>query len=260
MPTTHDLAASYVDPDDLNNNTSNNPSFETVLDARLSRRSILMGTVGTAATAVFGSLAASAAGLGGEATAAPREKLLGFKEVAKSLADAVVVPAGYTASVLYALGDPLTASTPAYKNDGTDTDFENRAGDHHDGMEWFGLDNSGRPSANANSRGLLAMNFEATTDEKLSSFFLHANGGTSTLPRPAGEVPQGLRFQHAPDAAVRHRDRRTGARQPAAGHQIFPQRHQDPRHAEQLRHRQDALGHLPDRRRKLGRLFHTAQG
>jgi secreted PhoX family phosphatase len=90
--------------------------------------------------------------------------------------------------VLYALGDPLTASTPAYKNDGTDTGFESRAGDHHDGMEWFGLDASGKPSTSAIDRGLLAMNHEATTDETRSSFFLHANGGTSTLPRPAAEV------------------------------------------------------------------------
>jgi hypothetical protein len=27
----------------------------------------------------------------------------------------------------------------AYKNDGTDGDYENRFGDHHDGMEYFGL-------------------------------------------------------------------------------------------------------------------------
>ncbi|MGH8848112.1 MAG: PhoX family protein, partial [Polaromonas sp.] len=204
MSTTTDLDT-YVDPDDLNNNSSNNPSFETVLDARMNRRSLLKGSVGTAAAAVFGSLAASAVGLGEDAVAAPREKLLGFKEVAKSLADSVVVPAGYTASVLYALGDPLTAATPAYKNDGTDSDYENRAGDHHDGMEWFGLDGSGRPSTSANNRGLLAMNHEATTDEKLSSFFLHANGGTSVLPRPASEVDKELAIHGVAVVEVRRK-------------------------------------------------------
>ncbi|MBP6599874.1 MAG: DUF839 domain-containing protein, partial [Giesbergeria sp.] len=40
----------------------------------------------------------------------------------------------------------------------------------------------------ATERGLLAINHEATTDEKLSSFFIHANGGTATLPRPAAEI------------------------------------------------------------------------
>ncbi|MDO9196636.1 PhoX family phosphatase [Rhodoferax sp.] len=172
-----------IDFNDENSNTSANPSFDSVLQARLSRRTVLRGSVGTMGTVVFGglgSLSATACGGG--------DVLLGFDAVAKSLADVVSVPAGYTATVLYALGDPLTATTPAYKNDGTDTDFENRAGDHHDGMEWFGLGTHGKPSSNATARGLIAMNHEATTDEKLSSFFLHANGGTSTLPRPAVEV------------------------------------------------------------------------
>jgi secreted PhoX family phosphatase len=171
---------------DEDSNTSANPSFDSVLAARLSRRSILRGGAGTIATALFGGVAL--AGCGGGDDPAPTETLLGFTPVAKGLADSVVVPAGYTASVLYALGDPLAAGTPAYRNDGTDGDFENRAGDHHDGMEWFGLAADGTPSASATERGLLAVNHEATTDQQLSSFFLHANGGTSTLPRPAVEV------------------------------------------------------------------------
>jgi hypothetical protein len=117
---------------------------------------------------------------------------LNFAAVAKNVADRVSVPAGYSVQVLYALGDPLTAGTPAFKNDGTDTHFEHRAGDHHDGMEWFGLSADGKPSRSANLRALLAMNHEATTDEKLSSFFIHANGGTATLPRPAAEVDKEL--------------------------------------------------------------------
>ena len=179
-----------IDFNDENSNTSSNPSFDSVLQARLSRRGLLRGSVGTVGTAMLGGLAVAACGGSDEVvTPAPvAASLLGFSAVAKSLADKVTVPAGYTASVLYALGDPLTTGTPAYKNDGTDTDYENRAGDHHDGMEWFGLDADGKPSTVAIDRGLLALNHEATTDEKLSSFFLHANGGTSTLPRPASEV------------------------------------------------------------------------
>jgi secreted PhoX family phosphatase len=186
-----------IDPDDIGHNDSPNPAFESVLQARLNRRSMLRGSVGSAAMAVFGSLAVAACGSDDDAPApapapAPSETLLGFTAVAKSLADSVVVPAGYTASVIYALGDPLTAGTPAYKNDGTDTGFENRAGDHHDGMEWFGLSATGTPSATATDRGLLAVNHEATTDETRSSFFLHADGGTTTLPRPASEIDKEL--------------------------------------------------------------------
>ena len=179
-----------IDFNEENSNTSTNPTFDIVLQARLSRRGLLRGSVGTVGTAMLGSLGVAACGGDDDIAApvAPSAALLGFTAVSKSLADTVVVPVGYTASVIYALGDPLTATTPAYKNDGTDIDFENRAGDHHDGMEWFGLDASGKPSTSATERGLLAMNHEATTDEKLSSFFIHVNGGTSTLPRPALEV------------------------------------------------------------------------
>ncbi|WP_382323732.1 PhoX family phosphatase [Hydrogenophaga sp. UC242_53] len=175
---------------DEDSNTSSNPAFDSVLQARLSRRSLLRGGVGTAGTAALG----GAAALSGCATAGPASPVhsLGFTPVAKTMADQVTVPPGYTARVIYALGDPLTASTPAFKNDGTDTDFGQRAGDHHDGIEWFGLDAAGQPSDSFASRGLLAMNHEATTDEKLSSFFIHANGGTATLPRPAAEIDKEL--------------------------------------------------------------------
>ena len=180
--------------DDEDHNTSANPSFESVLQARLQRRSLLRGGVGSAAAAVFGSLSLAACSSDGDDAPAPApappapERLLAFSAVGKSLADSVVVPAGYTARVIYALGDPLTGTTPAFKNDGTDGNFDQRAGDHHDGMEWFGLSSSGAPSTTAVDRGLLAINHEATTDERLSSFFLHPTGGTTTLPRPAAEV------------------------------------------------------------------------
>lgn len=180
---------------DFNNehaNTSANPTFESVLGARLSRRGLLRGGVGSVGTAMLAGFGVSACGGGSDdpvVTPPPTgPKLLGFGAVPKSLADVVAVPAGYTASVLFALGDPLAAGVPAYKNDGTDGDYDQRAGDHHDGMEWFGLGADGKRNDNATERGLLAINHEATTDEKLSSYFLHANGGTTTLPRPAAEI------------------------------------------------------------------------
>lgn len=174
---------------DENSNTSDNPVFEQVLQSRLSRRGLLRGA-GLLGAAAGGSALTGCASVGQEH--GPALQTLGFGAVAKHTADKVVVPEGYTAQVIYALGDPLNAATPAFRNDGTDTDFGNRAGDHHDGMEWYGLDAQGKPSRTASLRGLLAMNHEATTDEKLSSFFLHANGGTATLPRPAAEIDKEL--------------------------------------------------------------------
>ena len=181
-----DAPEQAIDFNNENSNTTANPTFDAVLGARLSRRGLLRGSVGTVGTAVLGGLGVTACG--GSDDPVAEAKVLGFGAVAKSLADTVVVPAGYTASVLFALGDPMAAGVAAYKNDGTDGDFDKRAGDHHDGMEWFGLGADGKRNDSATERGLLAINHEATTDEKLSSFFLHANGGTSTLPRPASEV------------------------------------------------------------------------
>ncbi|GAA5171549.1 PhoX family phosphatase [Viridibacterium curvum] len=175
--------------DDEDNNTSANPHFDSLLAARISRRNFMGGAVGTGAMAVFGSLSLPAMAAADHKAGVSK---LGFKAIGKSLADKVVVADGYTYTIIYALGDPLNASTPAYKNDGTDTDYENRAGDHHDGMEWFGLSGDGKPSWTATERGLLGMNHEATTDSKLSSFFLHADGGKMSLPRPASEVDKEL--------------------------------------------------------------------
>ena len=177
------LAAPHHDEDDLN--PSDNPSFMSVLDTRLSRRGVLRGGMGTAAAAVMGGLGLSACGGGDDdVVATGREPVtrLNFSAVSKSLADVVAVPAGYTAKVLLALGDPLTSGTPAYLNNGSDTDFDNRAGDHHDGMEFFGLAASGAtPDPTSNTRGLLVINHEA-----LSQNYLHVNG-ESARPRPAGE-------------------------------------------------------------------------
>ncbi|MEO7853351.1 MAG: alkaline phosphatase PhoX, partial [Rubrivivax sp.] len=171
-----------IDDPDADLNPSANISFNRVLDARLSRRSLLRGGVGTAATALLGGWGLAACGGDDDPVASTRLESLSFAAVPKSLADAVMVPAGYTASVIYALGDPLDMATPAYRNDGTDTDFDRRAGDHHDGMEYFGLSADGtRRDANSSERGLLVMNHEALSDN-----FLHANG-SSPRPRPAAE-------------------------------------------------------------------------
>ena len=169
------------DFNDEDSNTSSNPSFESVLAARLSRRHILRGGVGAAATAVFGGLSVAACG-GGDDDPAASDALLGFTAVSKSLEDKLTVPAGYTASVLIAVGDPIAAGVAAYKNDGTDAGYGQRSGDNHDGMEYFGLSASGAPDPSSNDRALLG-----TNHEYINQVFLHANGPTAN-PRPASET------------------------------------------------------------------------
>lgn len=110
---------------------------------------------------------------------------LGFGAVAKNLNDVVTVPAGYSVKVLTALGDPLTAATPAFKNDGTDTDYANRIGDHGDALYYFGLNAAGMRDDTSNARGLLVQNHE-----NLSVQYLHPAGPTNVAagPRPAAEA------------------------------------------------------------------------
>ncbi|HEV7229579.1 PhoX family protein [Brevundimonas sp.] len=97
---------------------------------------------------------------------------LGFTAVAKNLNDRVTVPDGYTVSVLYALGDPIAPGVAPSANNGTDTNYAQRAGDHHDGMYFFGLAATGSArDDSSNTRGLLCVNHENITEQ-----YLHVNG------------------------------------------------------------------------------------
>ena len=176
-------SADFIDPDDQENNRSNNATFASVLNAGLSRRSILRGGVGTAASALFGSMALAACGGGDDAPApsAPSETLLGFTAVAKNLNDTITVPVGYTAATVYATGDALFNDVADYRGDGTDANYDRRSGDCHDGMEYFGLSAAGTPDQTNNDRALLGINHEYITPQ-----FLHVNGA-SARPRPASE-------------------------------------------------------------------------
>ncbi|MDM4771368.1 phosphatase [Solimonas fluminis] len=195
---TSDLVKHGIDPDDVGSNTSNNPTLESLLAARLTRRKTLLGGL-AATTAVFtgtGLVGCDSnddeSGDTGTPAATPP---LGFTAVPKNLADKVTVPAGYSAYVLFALGDPLVEGVAAYTNDGTQGDFDKRAGDHHDALAYFPFPKGSTSS----TEGILAMNHEALTD-----IYLHAAGPTpdrtgATGPRPLAEV---LKDQHAHGVSV----------------------------------------------------------
>ena len=150
----------------LNENHANNPHFEQVLQAHISRRTILKGSMGTAASLLFGSK---------QALAENNKLSLHFQAVAKTLEDKLTLAAGYSWSVLLATGDPLNDITPDYANDGSDSakTFAQRAGDHHDGMQFFGMNASGQWDPYATDRGLLCINHEA-----VSAAYLHPQGQT----------------------------------------------------------------------------------
>ncbi|MBA4287223.1 MAG: phosphatase [Xanthomonadaceae bacterium] len=165
--------AAHRHDDDICTNESNNPTLQSMVDARLSRREVLVGGLGAAAAFTAGGAGLLASP---EAKALPAGFTLSFNPVAKSLADAVSVPAGYSVTVLTPTGEALTPSTPAYVGDGSESgdSYAFRSGDHHDGMYYFGLSSDGsRPDPRNSRRGLLCVNHENITQP-----FLHANGAT----------------------------------------------------------------------------------
>lgn len=110
---------------------------------------------------------------------------LTFEAVAKNFDDIVTVPAGYSVKVMTRLGDPIAAGVPQYRNDGTDTGFANRIGDHGDALYYYGLGPNNRRNDNFSKRGLLVQNHE-----NLNEQYLHVDGPTNTSggQRPAAEA------------------------------------------------------------------------
>lgn len=119
-----------------------------------------------------------------ETTVTVNPPALGFTAVAKNKLDVVTVPTGYTVSVINRTGDPIAAGVPAYKNDGTDTNFAQRIGDHGDALYWFGLSATGTRDETSSTRGLLVQNHENINDQ-----YLHVAGATTVNgARPESEA------------------------------------------------------------------------
>jgi uncharacterized protein len=173
--------------DDSASNSSGNPSFSEVLQA--SRRNLIRGGLGAAGLfflgcdTPWGEIPLPRGGKGGPTTPQP---LLGFRGVPVSSADAIVVPPGYRADVLFAWGDPISAG-PAFAQDASNStaDQERQAGMHHDGMHFFSLDElhrgkaRGEDKASVSRRGLLVVNHEYTDDG-----LLHPGGMTPWTASP----------------------------------------------------------------------------
>ena len=144
-----------IDTEDLPTNTSANEHFQTIVQRAVSRRGFLKMGSGAAAASFLAGPLAGCAGLGQS-----NGPLLGFKAVAASTADTVVVAEGYTATPFVPWGTPLFSSGAgaSWKGDGSETaaDQARQVGDNHDGMHFFPID--GR-----STEGLLVMNHEYDT-------------------------------------------------------------------------------------------------
>jgi uncharacterized protein len=169
---------------DTIDNNSDNEHFQDVLKrtvASPSRRSVIRGGLGIAALSSVPFMAGCGsdddeAVAAAPAPAAPAGPTLGFTATAKSIADSVILPAGYTFTVLHATGDRLVSSIPAYSNRGTETDdWSQRIGDHHDGMDIYFIGSDGKYTMMDTGRAVLAVNHESSAD----AHFFHPSGQTS---------------------------------------------------------------------------------
>ncbi|MBE0453841.1 MAG: PhoX family phosphatase [Roseovarius sp.] len=145
--------------DERPSNTSGNPSFYDVIEARASRRGFLMGGLAAAISGMVGAGLASRGALAG--TGAP---LLGFTPVPVSKADAVVVPEGYHAQVFARWGDAISGDMPAFHGANTGAEQGHQIGQNHDGQHFFAIEGS-------SGDGLYVLNHEY-----IEPRFLHAEG------------------------------------------------------------------------------------
>jgi secreted PhoX family phosphatase len=136
--------------------------FDAILAARISRRSVLKGSLGAATLSLFGGCETVR-----EALRTDAGPPIAFASVPVSRADTVVVPEGYVWQVVNAWGDPIMPGAPEFKHDASQSAAEQamQSGMFHDGMHYFPLPRG----SNSSTHGLIAINYEYTDDNLLTA-------------------------------------------------------------------------------------------
>ncbi|MGL6252689.1 MAG: PhoX family protein, partial [Billgrantia desiderata] len=167
----------HVDPilaagDEPASNVSGNAYFGDILEARMSRRTLLRGSL---AAAIAGAMATSLP-FGRALAAGSSSPSIGFQAIPIGTGDSVVVPEGYRVQAFIPWGTPISGSMPAFSLDASGEDQAHQIGSHHDGMHFFAIDGSSRD-------GLLVLNHEYVEPR-----FLH--GAAAGLALDADGFPQ----------------------------------------------------------------------
>ena len=155
--------------DDRVSNPGLNPSFNTLIDQIISRRSVLKSSLGLAAFSLLGGFGLTACKKDDDDAppTPPPERMLGFKSVAVSTGDAMVVASGYVAEPFLLWGEPINSFGPAFQSDagqGWEAQ-EQQIGDNHDGMSFFPLDGATTGKGTTSDEGLLVINHEYINPE-----------------------------------------------------------------------------------------------
>ncbi len=165
------------DGDEPLSNHSRNPSFAAILEARLSRRNVLKGSLGGAVLGMFSAPALAKQFLPPQAQGRPpfgANPALVFTAVPVSRLDVAVVPPGYTAKPFLPWGTPISGNYPEFdpvnaSNSGEEQ--EHQVGMHHDGMHYFPIDL--KQGGTNSKQGILCVNHEYVEQR-----YLHPNGAT----------------------------------------------------------------------------------
>jgi secreted PhoX family phosphatase len=165
------------DLDDLSANPSTATPFGEVVQARLSRRSVLTGSMLAAAGFMTSRLVADVpSAYAAPAAPADPSRLLGYTAVPLSTKDEIVVPRGYTARPFVPWGTPILRDLPAFspgtpgapgftgRGGNTAAQQAQQLGMHHDGMHFFAI---GGAKKRGRQRGLLVINHEYTDESYL---------------------------------------------------------------------------------------------
>ena len=93
-------------------NPTNYTTFADILNARISRRDTMKGGLGVAAVGFLSPIVNTGCGDdGGSSIPNEVQTELGFDAIPPDISPAVIVPAGYRVTVLFAYGDPINEST-----------------------------------------------------------------------------------------------------------------------------------------------------
>jgi len=153
-----------LDDDDVPIERPMAPTIETVIEARLGRRTVLRGLAGVAAGAL-----AYGTGLG-RLDAAERGSSLDFKEIPHALSRDMAVAEGYDAQVLVAWGDPILKRARAFDHRIPSAAAQvTQFGYNCDFIAFMPLPRAPGPGGTANSNhGLLCVNNEYTNWELMA--------------------------------------------------------------------------------------------
>ena len=138
-------------------NTTDNPTFESVLAARLSRRHLLTGATTGLVMFCANSLR--------QPRAAGAQSPSGFVPVVGSTEDKLVIPPGYASTVLLRWGDPLVAGVPEFDpTTQTAVQQAQQFGYNCDFIGYLPLPQG----SNSSTHGLLGVNHEFTLPRLMS--------------------------------------------------------------------------------------------